>query len=423
MEPLVAKDTSRRRIIAWALYDWANSAFATTVMAGFFPLFFKRYWSTELSITESTYYLGLINSGASFVLAISAPALGAIADEGSFRKRFLMIFTALGVCATAALAFFGPGSWRSVAWVYGLGTIGFAGAATFYDALLVQVTQPKHFDRISGLGYGLGYLGGGLLFALNVWMYLKPEMFGLADGPTAIRWSFVMVAAWWTIFSFPLFYSVPEWVNPRKTPLRQAVKRGFHQLLSNLKDLRSHRGLLMFLLAYLFYIDGVNTVIKMAIDYGMSIGLEPSDLIKALLMVQFIGFPSAVAFGFLGEKLGPKLGIWFCLIVYGGVTLFAFKMESSGQFFFMAAMIGVVQGGIQALSRSSYARLVPATDAAQYFGLFNLLGKFSAVLGPLFVGVFALWTGNTRASILVILLFFVVGGILLALSHRENKTA
>jgi UMF1 family MFS transporter len=419
MEPLVAKGSSRP-IISWAFYDWANSAFATTIMAGFFPLFFKKYWSTDLSVVESTYYLGLINSASSFLLALTSPALGAIADEGSLRKKFLLIFTALGVFSSIGLGFIGHGEWQTAAWIYSIGLIGFAGANTFYDALLVQVCDPKKFDRISAMGYSLGYLGGGILFALNVWMYSSPQTFGFANGAAAIKASFITVGIWWALFSIPLFLWVKEWQGDRARSLTSAARSGFHILLQNIKDLRAHRGLLIFLIAYLFYIDGVNTIVKMAVDYGMSIGLEPSDLIKALLMVQFIGFPSAIGFGYLGEKMGAKLGIWICLIAYAGVTAFAFQMTSATEFYVMAAIIGLVQGGIQSLSRSYYARLVPPAEAAQYFGFFNMLGKFSSILGPLFIGVAALLTGSTRASILVLLLFFLIGGIMLALSHQEK---
>lgn len=409
-----------RGVISWALYDWANSAFATTIMAGFFPLFFKKYWSGDLSAVESTYYLGLINSLSSFALALASPALGAIADEGSLRKKFLLAFSALGILASASLGGIEAGAWQTAAWVYSLALIGFTGANTFYDALLVQVTEEKLFDRVSALGYGLGYLGGGLLFALNVWMYSKPEMFGLNDGATAIKASFVSVAVWWGLFSIPLFLWVRERRSGHGTPLRRAARQGFHSLWCNLKEIRKRRPLLLFLFAYLFYIDAVNTIIKMAVDYGMSVGLEAGDLIKALLMVQFIGFPAAIAFGFLGEKMGPKVGIWICLATYAVVTTFAFQITSGTEFFIMAAVIGLVQGGIQSLSRSYYARLVPPNEAAQYFGFFNMLGKFSAILGPLFIGLVALGTGSSRASILVLLLFFLVGGILLAMSHQED---
>lgn len=408
-------------IWSWALYDWANSAFATTIMAGFFPLFFKAYWSHGFSVTESTYALGVANSVASFFIALASPPLGAIADEGSYRKRFLLLFTAVGVGASAALAFVGQGQWFSAVLIYSLGVIGFTMALTFYDALLVQVASEAQFDRVSGLGYGLGYLGGGLLFSVNVLMYQKPEWFYLSDATSGILASFVTVAAWWAFFSLPIFVFVPEPLALHPNNFLNATFSGFKSLKDQILKLRHQPSLLFFLLGYLFYIDGVNTIVKMAVDYGISIGLEPADLIKALLLVQFVGFPSAIFFGFIGEKIGPRRGIWLCLVTYLGVTIYAYQIQTAGQFYLLAAIIGLVQGGIQSLSRSYFARLVPPEESAQYFGFFNMVGKFSSILGPILVATTGLWFNNPRAGILVLILFFVVGGSFLSRSQALEK--
>ena len=418
----MVEESSSRPLIGWVLYDWANSAFATTVMAGFFPLFFKQYWSPQLSVVESTYYLGLINSLTSFLLAALSPALGAIADVGSFRKRFLFCFTLLGVASTASLSTLGAGEWVLAAWYYSLALLGFIGANTFYDALIMQVCRPKDYDKVSAFGYAMGYLGGGLLFALNVWMYSSPQTFGLSDGIAAVKFSFLTVAIWWIVFAIPIFKWTPESQSPHRISLLKATQKGIRSFMQTLSDLRQHPGILYFLVGYIFYIDGVNTIIKMSVDYGMSIGLAPSDLIKALLLVQFVGFPSAIAFGFLGAKWGAKLGIWICLVAYAGVTAFAYQMSSASEFYLLAIVIGLVQGGIQSLSRSYYARLVPPHQSAEYFGFFNMLGKFSSILGPLLMGAVALLTSSSRTSILVLLLFFLIGGILLAMSHQEKKS-
>lgn len=416
----MGKKSEAQLIWSWALYDWANSAFATTVMAGFFPLFFKAYWSEGFSATESTYVLGLANSIASLVIALTSPALGSVADEGSFRKRFLLFFTLIGAGSSVALAGLAKGHWLEAAVVYSIGVMGFTIALTFYDALLVHVTSADKFDRISGLGYGLGYLGGGLLFVVNVLMYQKPQWFGLADSTQGVLASFVSVGLWWVLFSIPLFAFVPEPMSSKNKNFLRAARDGFAGLVTHIRRLRHQRALLLFLAGYLFYIDGVNTIIKMAVDYGMSIGLQPSDLIGALLLVQFIGFPSAIAFGFLGERMGPKMGIWFCLVTYLGVTVYAYQIQNGAQFYFLAAIIGVVQGGIQSLSRSYYARLVPKNESAQYFGFFNMVGKFSSILGPVLVGATGLWLNNSRAGILVLSLFFVIGGFFLNRSSSEN---
>lgn len=389
-------------------------------MAGFFPLFFKKYWSADFSVTESTYVLGLTNSIASFALAFLAPALGAIADQGAWRKRFLLFFTVVGAIASGCLGLIGQGEWLWATLIFSFAVIGFNGAMPFYDALLVRVADQDKLDRVSGLGYAMGYLGGGLLFAFNVFMYLKPELFGLANGAAAIQASFFTVAVWWCLFSIPLFLNVPETPARAKQHWGQVVRHGFTHLWQLARDLRHNKPLLFFLVGFLFYNDAVNTIIKMAVDYGMSIGLADTDLIKALLLVQFIGFPAAIAFGIVGEKFSPKKGIWICLLVYLFVTVYAYRLQTATEFFILAAVIGLVQGGIQALSRSYYARLVTPEESAQYFGFFNMVGKFSSLLGPFMVGWVGLQAGNSRAGILVLSLFFVSGGFLLYKSTKAR---
>lgn len=418
------KTKSKRKLIwSWALYDWANSAFATTILAGFFPVFFKKYWTGDFSAVESTYYLGLVNSLASFALALMSPGLGAIADDGAWKKRFLFFFTVLGAVGSLALSFVGQGQWMPACLWFTVGLIGFNGGLTFYDALLVEVAEEDRIDRVSGLGYSLGYLGGGLLFAINVVMTQKPEWFGFPDAVAAVKVSFVTVAVWWLVFSIPLFLWVPERPPRRRVQWLQMIKNGFSSVWENGRSLTKHKALLFFLLGFFFYNDAVNTIIKMAVDYGMSIGLESADLIKALLMVQFIGFPAAIGFGFLAEKIGPQRGIWICLIAYLCVTIYAYYLNSTTEFFMLAGVIGIFQGGIQALSRSFYARLVTPQESAQYFGFFNMMGKFSSILGPFLVGYISLVTGNPRAGILILSVFFAAGGYLLFLSQRQRRPA
>jgi UMF1 family MFS transporter len=407
-------------ILSWAMYDWANSAFATTVMAGFFPIFFKKYWSAGFSVTESTYALGMTNSVASLALALLAPTLGAVADQGAYRKRFLMFFTLVGVAASTGLGLVSQGQWIWAVGLFALGIIGFNGALPFYDALLMQVASEKEFDRVSALGYGLGYLGGGLLFTLNVVMYSKPEWFGIADGAAAIKISFITVGVWWLLFSLPLFMNVPEWPARIRQGWIANVRSSAAELVRQVRELKDHKPLLYFLLAFLLYNDAVNTIIKMAVDYGMSIGLADGDLIKALLLVQFVGFPAAIAFGRVAEKHSPAKGIWICLAAYLGVTVYAYFLSTAAEFFVIAAVIGLVQGGIQALSRSYYARLVTPEESAQYFGFFNMIGKFSSILGPFLVGWVGVATGNPRMGILVLTVFFVAGGFFLIQSGRRT---
>lgn len=404
------------------MYDWANSAFATTVMAGFFPLFFKKYWTGDFPVVTSTYYLGVINSVSSLLLALLSPALGAVADQGAWRKRFLFLFTALGIFGSGALGFIGPGEWIFASLAFSIGLIGFNGALPFYDALLVEVADQKDFDRVSALGYALGYLGGGVLFLINVGMYLSPSAFGFPDGAAAVKFSFLTVAFWWFLFSIPLFRNIKERPARLKAHWIKITRGGFESFWLACSELRRNKALLFFLLGFLLYNDAVNTIIKMAVDYGMSLGLEASDLIKALLVVQFIGFPAAIIFGRIGERHSPFVGIAICLIVYVGATYAAYLLETSTQFYMLAAIIGIVQGGIQSLSRSYFARLVNPDDSAQFFGFFNMIGKFSSIVGPFLVGWVSLQTGNPRAGILVLILFFIAGGFLLTLSHKRRAT-
>jgi len=411
-------------VLSWAFYDWANSAFATSVMAGFFPVFFKRHWAQDLSAGDSTFYLGAVNSLASFAIVLLAPLLGAIADRAGARRRFLLVFTALGIVGAGGLYLVARGEWPAALLLYLFGVLGFSGSNVFYDSLLVDVTEPARFERVSALGYGLGYLGGGLLFAFNVLMTLYPGWFGLADAGAAVRLSFLSVALWWALFTVPLFLFVPEHGERRRVQWGAAFKGGLGQLSHTLRHLRRHRDASWFLLAYWFYIDGVDTVVRMAVDYGLTLGFAANSLMLALLITQFVGFPAAILFGHLGERHGPKRGIMLGIFVYLLVILWAYGMESEWEFYALAVAIGLVQGGIQALSRAYFARLVPTAHTAEFFGFYNMLGKFAAVLGPITVGWVALWTGSARLSIASISVLFVVGALLLArLPDRPKGTA
>lgn len=404
----------RRKAISWAFYDWANSAFATTVIAGFFPIFFKQYWSAGAPVTQSTFWLGAANSLASLLIVFLAPLLGAIADRGGARKRFLLAFAALGIVMTGALYGVAQGRWIWAATFYILALIGFSAGNIFYDALLVGVAGQRKLDIVSALGYSLGYLGGGLLFALNVLMTLYPDWFGLADAAEGVRVSFVTVALWWALFSIPLLLWVPEPPAPDRVGGLAAIRAGFGQLRGTFREIRRLRVVGTFLLAYWLYIDGVDTVIHMAVDYGLALGFPADSLIVALLLTQFVGFPAAIAFGRLGERWGPRTGILIAIAVYFLITVWGYFIRYPWEFYALAAAIGLVQGGIQSLSRSLYARLIPAEKSGEFFGFFNMLGKFAAVLGPVLMGAVSLLSGNPRLSILSLLVLFAGGALLLA---------
>lgn len=377
-----------KAVWGWVLYDWANSAFATSVMAGFFPIFFKEYWSSGADVNTSTALLGFGNSIASLLVAIMAPILGAVADKGSARKRFLILFTYLGVLMTGSLIMVKEGSWVWAIFIYAMGTIGFSGANVFYDSLLPGVAGDEDIDFVSGLGYGAGYLGGGLLFLLNVCMITMPERFGWSDTMTAMRYAFVSVSVWWGAFALFTIVWVPEEKGGRM-PIGActAIGEGFKQLLSTFRKSGQLKPVLIFLLAYWFYIDGVDTIVRMAVDYGLSLGFARNDLIKALLIVQFVGFPAAVAFGKLGQRWDVRKAIFLAIGFYVFITFWGVMMTRKEEFYVLAVLIGLVQGGIQALSRSYYSRLIPEQHWAEFFGFYNMLGKFAAIMGPAMIGV------------------------------------
>jgi len=369
-------------------------------------------------------------------MALLAPVLGGIADRGSARKRALFLFTSLGIVATMALFFAEEGNWPLAAALYAIAVMGSLGASVFYDSLLVDVSDSRTVDILSGRGYALGYLGGGLLFLVNVLMVQKPEWFGIPGAADAVRLSFLTVAAWWALFSVPLFVNIPERRPPGRPPLTAAIRQGLAGTGVTFRKLIHNKPLLLFLVAYWFYIDGVDTVITMAVDYGKSIGFGTSDLITALLMVQFVGFPFAYLLGFLGQKWHPKWVILVCILVYLAVTILGSQLDvvpyriagiEVNQFLVLAFLIGTVQGGVQSLSRSFFTRMVPASRAGEFFGFYNMLGRFAAILGPVLLGTVARLTRDPRLGILSVAVLFLIGGALLlrvpATVNQENGRA
>ena len=433
-------DADKKAVWGWVMYDWANSAFATTVMAGFFPIFFKQYWSYGVDVNMSTAQLGFGNSLASLFVALMAPILGAIADKGSAKKKFLLFFAYLGILMTAGLFLVHKGQWAMAIFVYVMGIIGFSGANVFYDSILPAIAGDDKIDYISSLGFAMGYLGGGLLFLINVVMTLKPEIFGLPDAAAAVRFSFLSVALWWGLFTIFTIVWVPE--KKSGAPLKKGeniVIAGFRQLGTTLTKIRHLKTVFLFLLAYWFYIDGVDTIIRMAVDYGLSLGFASNDLIVALLLVQFVGFPSALVFGKLGQRWGVRKSIYLAIAIYMGVTIWGTMMTNKMEFYGLAMVIGLVQGGIQALSRSYYSRLIPKNQAAEYYGFYNMLGKFAAIIGPALMGIVGLVTRRmlmpasptteqlitigrlaSRWSIASILILFVVGAVLFYFVDEEK---
>ena len=399
---------------SWALYDWANSAFATTVMAGFFPIFFKSYWASNLSDAESTFAIGSVNSLVGLLIAFSAPVLGALADAGDSKRKFLFSFAFLGIIATGYLFFIPESSWKLAVVFYGIGVIGFSGGNIFYDSLLVTVSKEKERNRVSALGFSLGYLGGGILFLLNVAMFLYPNWFGLENQIEAVLWSFLSVAVWWLIFSLPIYLNVKEPIqNASKKQINTVIADAFENLLNTARSIKKFKSAVIFLLAYFLYMDGVDTIIRMATSYGSDIGLSATSMIQALLLTQFIGFPATLVFGYYADRFGYKYSLSFAIIVYIFVVLFSAQMDTALEFYVVASVVGLVQGGVQAISRSFFSTLIPENKAAEFFGFYNFIGKSSVFIGPFMVSGIALLTESPNLGILSLLILFIPGLILL----------
>lgn len=403
---------NKQAVWSWALYDAGNSAFATIVIAGFFPICFKTLWNGGADAALSTARLGIANTIAACLLVIIAPVLGAYADAAGTRKRMLALCTLIGIAASAALAFVQRDSWAAAAAVYIAGLVGFSGGMVFYDALLPGLAPRQMLDRISALGYSLGYVSGGVLLGGCVLLTLNPHYFGLGS-ETAVRAVFVITALWWFIFALPLFLHVPEPRNAQARRIGRSIRLALRELSTTIKTVRAHREIWLFLLAYWCYIDGVHTVIRMAVDYGMALGFASSDLIIALLITQFIGFPCALVFGRLGTHWDTKKALLLAIGAYCVIVLWGMRMQNVQEFFALAALVGIFQGGIQTLSRSFFARMIPKNKSGQFFGFFNMVGKWAAILGPALMGLVTLATGNHRIGIASLLVFFLAGALLL----------
>lgn len=414
------KNITKKQIYSWAFYDWANSAFATTVIAGFFPIFFKSFWAGDLSPSESSAWLGTANSISGLAIVFIAPFLGALADISNKKKFFLGFFAFLGVIFTGSLFFIAQGQWVIAMAVYAMASIGFSGGNVFYDALLVNVSSKESRNRVSALGYSLGYLGGGFLFIFNVCMYLYPESFGLKSITDAVLFSFLSVSVWWALFTIPILKFVPEDQNVTSVSFSlNLFTQSFKRVLSTFRAIRQYKKLSIFLLAYWLYIDGVHTIVRMAIAYGSDIGLQSSDMILALIITQFVGFPATIAYGFLGDKFGLRPMLSIGIIGYIFVTIFSTFITSINGFYFLAATIGIFQGGVQSISRAFFSRLIPENKDAEFFGFYNLVGKSSVIIGPVLVGWVAYTFDNPDYGILSLLLLFIPGLLVLWLIPKD----
>jgi UMF1 family MFS transporter len=416
-------DRAYRKIVnSWAMYDWANSAFMATVVAVMFPLFYGHMVTgTGRREATATAYLLYSSAIALLVAAVMSPVLGAIADHTGGRKRYLGAFLAMGVAATALFAFLGPTSFLWGSFLFILANIGFAGAEVFYESLLPHIAQRNDMDQISARGYAFGYLGGGLLLLVNALWFAKPGWFFMPSRDFAMRASFLSVAVWWAVFSIPLFRNVPE---PPKVALTRetinAVSAGFQRLGQTLSRITRYRQLLLFLVAFWIYNDGIGTIIKAAVRYGEERGIEQTHLVVALLLTQFIGMPCAIAFGRLAKFAGAKRSILLGIGAYMVICVGGYYMNAPAHFYGLAIGIALVQGGTQALSRSLYGAMVPKTRTTEFFGFFSTSSKFAGLFGLVLFAVIGQWKDSFRPSILFLTIFFAVGGLLLALV-KENE--
>ncbi|HET9598241.1 MAG TPA: MFS transporter [Anaeromyxobacteraceae bacterium] len=408
---------------AWALYDWANSAMATTVLVAVFPVYFGSVAAAGLQPARATQVFALATTAALVVTAVLAPVLGTLADVLPWKKRLLAAFMALGVVATAGLWFVGPGDWRLGAFLFVLGNVGLNGSFVFYDALLPHVAAEDELDRLSTAGYALGYVGGGILLALNLAWIQAPGLFGLPDGPgrtpaqatLPARLAFLSVAVWWAAFSVPLFLRVPE--PPAAAldrPSAEAVGAALRRLGGTFRALRDRPDAGLMLLAFLVYNDGIGTIIRMATVYGTEIGIGQGALIGAILLVQFVGIPCSFLFGAIAGRVGAKRAILGGLVIYTAVSIVGYFMTTAAHFFVLAVLVGLVQGGTQALSRSLFASLVPRRQSGEFFGFFSVTEKFAGIFGPAIFAACIAVVGSSRAAILSVIAFFVVGAALLA---------
>lgn len=415
---MIRSDILNKKVIAWAFYDWANSAFALSVLALLFPLVLGSYWSAGDSGATVTARLGLINAAASAVVCLISPVFGTIADTGGYRKRFLFALALFGAAATAGLGLVGEGNWPWALALYLFASVGYYGSTVFYDSLIIDVTEPRNYSFVSSLGFSIGYLGGAVLLSLHVWMLSSPETFGLASATEAFGYAFISVGVWWAVFMLPLLRAVPE----HKSGLLVAsgvIRAAYTELLSTIREISKYRNVVIFLIAYWLYIGGVFTVITMAVNYGQRLGFSQQDLVMALLVTNIVGFPATLLYGFFGHRFGAKRGIYFALFVYIAISLWAISMDNVKQFYIMAIIIGSVQGGIQGLSRSLYASLIPADQPGEFFGFYGTLTKFAHVLGSSMVAIAAMLSSDPSWVLLALLPLFIAGGMLLGVVRTE----
>lgn len=411
---------NKKAIRSWIMYDWANSAFATTIMVAVLPIFYTDVAAKSLEKTKATSYWGYTTSIAMLIVAILVPILGAISDHSKSKKRFLQFFAFMGIIATCLLIFVNTGDYLLCSILFILGNIGFSGANVFYDSFLPEIANNDEIDSVSTKGYAMGYLGGGLLLIVNLIMIKLPHIFFLPNELWGTRAAFLSVGVWWSVFSIPLLKNLKEKGKPQSRNNKSYIAIGFSRILSTFKEIKKYKELFKFLIAFLLYNDGIGTVMRMATVYGREIGIGQTDLIGALLLTQFVGIPFSFLFGYIASKIGTKKSIYISLTIYIIIVTWGFFLDTARDFWILAFLVGTVQGGSQALSRSLYGSMVPKNKSAEFFGFLGISSKFAAIFGPFIFGLVAQLTGSSRYGIVSLIIFFVVGLLLLSRVNEEE---
>jgi len=411
-----ASEQDYQRVInAWAMYDWANSAFAVVILTAVFPVYYRALATNAgRAPEEATAYWAYTTSASVLIVALIGPVLGAMADIVGGKKRFLGIAVSLGVLGSTSLALLGRESFLLASLLFAIANLGFTGGNIFYEALLPHIARPSDLDRVSVRGYAFGYLGGGLLLIINVLWLLRPDWFWMADREFALRACFVSVALWWVVFALPLFRKVMEPGSRQPhSSAAHVVKNGLLRLVGTLRQVRRYRQLALFLVAFWIYNDGISTIIKLAAAYGDEIGIYHNDMLIALILTQLIGFPSSIGFGRIAYYIGAKRSILVGLAVYAFISIAGFFIRSAWHFYALAIMVGLVQGGTQALSRSLFAAMVPKTRSSEFFGFFSTGEKVAGVIGPTIFGTIGQLTGSSRWGLFLVVVLFVAGALIL----------
>ena len=420
----------RRSVLGWALYDWAESAFATSILVAVLPIYYLaiapdgpiRFDIGPWQFTTAASSLWAYTVSASTILiAIPSPFLGAIADSGGSRKRFLAVFAYIGAIFSAALVFVGQGDYLLASVLFMVANAGSVGGNTFYYSLLMDVAPPGRIDSVSAKGFAYGYAGGGILLVANLAMVSQPQWFGIPSQAWGARLSFLTVGIWWAVFTVPTLLWVQERARQVRAARSSAFLDGIRRTLATIRHALGYRDLVVFVVAFLIYNDGIQTVIVMAVPYGREVlGLGAGLLMIVLVVIQAIGIPGSLLFGRLAERWGAKRAVLLSLLIWSGVVIYAWRMEHAYEFWILGALVGLVLGGSQAISRSLYGAMIPAGHNAEFFGFLAISSRFASFLGPLVFGLTRDITGSMRYGIVALVVFFVVGIVVLTFVNVER---